>query len=892
MSPHTVSVVISPPTVDLDSYEPFDEEYIRTVDEILSDEPSFDASFDAYNSGISTDGANDSPQRERGTSRASVGKGTGRTHKKSPYFSTGQMSQRRIGSKRSIPRIDVDGDDGDKNEDDNEDDLTPATSVESVKIQVADNNIGNEHHNNKTYAKANGDAVEDDITEEDIVFASVGPEAQARLLDFIASHSFMRGGSYPVRRSKRRTFVCELYEQAKSTGMDEHSIDRLTNYVRKTYLELYGKDYGDTQGSEFGDEIDDVAGERRSSSKVSKKERKRKRSNGDTAKQKPKKSRSQSSQSSEEKRTTSIADSHTDPKREVIDLEAEYPLEDFASATEHEVLESISPAEELPKRRPSISKQSDRSSKHNRSNGFTFVTPEKRNNRASALSSSKQSLRSPANSKDEPICLESDSDGPKKSTTAAPVAHLANPIFSDRPETRKESIAAPRKEKNHRKRQSRRKRRAEKHRESLQDSEIQELAADDRHIEKDATTKKFDRENGVTASDEVKSKYFRSPQQVDGLASSSQISATYSANYVRDYKHIPEETRQILTEFGLPFDFLDSDSDSDLSDVPSDDSILDHDAFLWGVIQPHVRDETFVRPAEGIPRTPLKKTLSAEPDVPFVMTLRPRPPKVSPYFPKPLIDPDSCLPFPSIDAPTFGLVQEQLAHDPFRLLIATIFLNRTRGGVALPVLFRVFDHFPTVHDMSTADFWKLLSMIRSLGFQNERAKKCIDLAKTWLARPPTKGRRYRRLHYPRKLDGKDVGREECIGDDEDDTRVAWEIAHLPGVGPYSLDSWRIFCRDELRGLAKDWKGNGAASADFEPEWKSVLPQDKELRAYLTWMWLKEGWVWDRHTGKRKRASEKMMRAARRGGVAQEQDGNFVLEMSPVKRVANGLTAWS
>lgn len=378
-----------------------------------------------------------------------------------------------------------------------------------------------------------------------------------------------------------------------------------------------------------------------------------------------------------------------------------------------------------------------------------------------------------------------------------------------------------------------------------------------------------------------------SPQQVDGLAS---IPATYSANYARDYKSIPEETRQILSEFGLPADFLDSGSDSDLSDVPSDDDILDDDAFLRGVMQPPVQGEIFVRPAEGIPRTPPKSAVPAEPDVPFVMTLRPRPPKVSPYFPKPLFDPDSCLPFPSIDAPTFGLVQEQLAHDPFRLLIATIFLNRTRGGVALPVLFRVFDHFRTVHDMSTADFSKLVSMIHSLGFQNERAQKCINLAKAWLARPPKKGSRYRRLHYPRKMDGKDVGREECIGDD--DTRVAWEIAHLPGVGPYSLDSWRIFCRDELRGLAKDWKGNGAASADFVPEWKSVLPQDKELRAYLTWMWLKEGWIWDRHTGERRRASEKMMRAARRGGVALEQEGNFVLQTSPVKKVANGLTAWS
>ncbi|GFF32037.1 hypothetical protein IFM51744_01643 [Aspergillus udagawae] len=502
MSPHAVSVVISPPTVDLDSYEPFDEEYIRTVDEILSDEPSFDASFDAYSDGISTDGANDSPQRGRGTGRASVGKRTGHTHKKSPYFSTGPMSQRRVGSKRSIIRIDVDEEDDDEDDDEeesededkDEDDFTPATSVESMKIQVADKNIENNHRNNKTYAKANGNAVEDDIAEEDIVFASVEPEAQARLLDFIASHPFMRDGSYPARRSRRRTFVCELYEQAKSTGMDEHSIDRLTNYVRKTYLELYAKDYVDIQGSEFGDEIDDVAGERRRSSKASKKNRKRKRSNGDTVKDKSKKSRSQSSQSSEEKYIASMADSHDDANPEVIDLEAEYPLEDFfaSAAAEPEALTSVSPAEELPKtRRPSVSKQSDRSSKHERSNGFSCVTPKKRKNRAGALTSSKHSLRSPANSQDEPICLESDSDGPKKSATAAPDAHS-----SEKPETLKESVARPRKERNSKKRRYRRKRRAEKYRESLRDSEIQELAADDRHIDEYARTKKFNRKNG------------------------------------------------------------------------------------------------------------------------------------------------------------------------------------------------------------------------------------------------------------------------------------------------------------------------------------------------------------------------------------------------------------
>ncbi|CAG7979920.1 unnamed protein product [Penicillium salamii] len=270
---------------------------------------------------------------------------------------------------------------------------------------------------------------------------------------------------------------------------------------------------------------------------------------------------------------------------------------------------------------------------------------------------------------------------------------------------------------------------------------------------------------------------------------------------------------------------------------------------------------------------------------PTPQTPRRRYPKLSPYFPIAQVDPESCLPFPPIDAPSFGLIQEQLAHDPFRLLIATIFLNRTRGGVALPVLFQVFERYPTIEAMASATQSDLVSMIRCLGFQNQRARKCITLAQTWLTDPPTPHKRYRRIHYPREYDGRNVGRDECI--DAEDLRVAWEVAHLPGVGAYSLDSWRIFCRDELRGLATDWIGTGANEAGFVPEWKCVLPQDKELRAYLTWMWLKEGWAWDHNTGDLTAASEQTMKAARSGGIAHEEDGNWVLETSPVK-AKNGL----
>lgn len=375
----------------------------------------------------------------------------------------------------------------------------------------------------------------------------------------------------------------------------------------------------------------------------------------------------------------------------------------------------------------------------------------------------------------------------------------------------------------------------------------------------------------MTAGDEVMSKYFTSTKWRRTEPARDTETDPINTPVVPDCDTLPwsDGVDQFLLDLLLS-------SDSSLSDVPSDVSAITVEKC------PPSPTSAATNPPEGPDSTPLSATESLQPPA---KKARKKPPKVSPYFPKATGDTESCLPFPPISVESFGLIQEQLAHDPFRLLLATIFLNRTRGGVAIPVLFRLFERYPTIESMAAADLVDVVDMIHCLGFQNQRAKKCIELAKTWLVAPPEKGKRYRKLHYPKKGDGRDVGAEECI--DDDDPRVAWEIAHLPGVGAYAIDSWRIFCRDRLRGVASDWKGNGAEEG-FIPEWKRVLPMDKELRAYLTWMWLKEGWVWDRETGERTRASEKMMRAAKKGGLAYEQDGNWVLEMSPVK-VPNGLS---
>ncbi|KAG8670877.1 hypothetical protein FPOAC1_004111 [Fusarium poae] len=214
---------------------------------------------------------------------------------------------------------------------------------------------------------------------------------------------------------------------------------------------------------------------------------------------------------------------------------------------------------------------------------------------------------------------------------------------------------------------------------------------------------------------------------------------------------------------------------------------------------------------------------------------------------------------PTIHAPRFGLIQETLSTNLYALLVATVLWNRTRGTQARPVFDKLISKYPTPTHLAAASFVDLAELIRPIGLYNSRAARFIAFAKAWVENPPHKTKRYRKLHYPIKGDGSDVGKNEVL--DEDDERQGWEVAHLPSLGPYAIDSYRIFHRDMLRGLAKDWNGD-KSEPGFEPEWKRVVPLDKELRAFLRWMWLKESWIWDPETGNKVKASAERLESER------------------------------
>ncbi|KAK0465172.1 DNA glycosylase, partial [Desarmillaria tabescens] len=142
---------------------------------------------------------------------------------------------------------------------------------------------------------------------------------------------------------------------------------------------------------------------------------------------------------------------------------------------------------------------------------------------------------------------------------------------------------------------------------------------------------------------------------------------------------------------------------------------------------------------------------------------------------------------------------ELVAHDPWKLIIAVTLLNKTSGKLAIPVFWELVDRWPTPLSLSQASDEELVDLIHPLGTQTIRAKRLIEMSKSYLLDPPSP---YDRKKYP-----------------------PTPISHLPGTGRYALDSYRIFCT--------------AYEDPSSQEWKAIVPSDKKLVQYIKWKWAVE-----------------------------------------------------
>ncbi|XP_070789695.1 methyl-CpG-binding domain protein 4 [Pituophis catenifer annectens] len=158
--------------------------------------------------------------------------------------------------------------------------------------------------------------------------------------------------------------------------------------------------------------------------------------------------------------------------------------------------------------------------------------------------------------------------------------------------------------------------------------------------------------------------------------------------------------------------------------------------------------------------------------------------KTSPYFSRKLIkeapSPPRRKAFRKWTPPRspFNLVQETLFHDPWKLLIATIFLNKTSGKMAIPVLWEFFKKYPSPNVARTTNWKEMSELLKPLGLYELRAKTIVKFSDEYLVK---------QWKYP---------------------------IELHGIGKYGNDSYRIFCVNE---------------------WKEVQPQDHKLNIYHSWL---------------------------------------------------------
>ncbi|KAK0506088.1 DNA glycosylase [Armillaria luteobubalina] len=166
---------------------------------------------------------------------------------------------------------------------------------------------------------------------------------------------------------------------------------------------------------------------------------------------------------------------------------------------------------------------------------------------------------------------------------------------------------------------------------------------------------------------------------------------------------------------------------------------------------------------------------------------------------------------------------ELVAHDPWKLIVAVTLLNKTSGKLAIPVFWELVDRWPTPLSLSQASDEELVNLIRPLGTQTIRAKRLIEMSKSYLLDPPSPYDVRRSKPAPLPSSASLTNGQGSPGKRK--KYPPTPISHLPGTGRYALDSYRIFCT--------------AYENPLSQEWKVIVPTDKKLIQYIKWKWAAE-----------------------------------------------------
>lgn len=131
----------------------------------------------------------------------------------------------------------------------------------------------------------------------------------------------------------------------------------------------------------------------------------------------------------------------------------------------------------------------------------------------------------------------------------------------------------------------------------------------------------------------------------------------------------------------------------------------------------------------------------------------------------------------------YGLIQEKLYKDPWKLLVACMLLNKTAGQQMHKVIWNLFDFVGSPEAAVAARTEDIANMIHSLGLHKKRANMIQRFS------------------------------VEYMRDD-------WaDVSELHGIGKYASDAYTIFC---------------------EGRWREVIPNDHMLLKYWEWLHKTQG----------------------------------------------------
>ncbi|KIJ59072.1 hypothetical protein HYDPIDRAFT_44169 [Hydnomerulius pinastri MD-312] len=183
------------------------------------------------------------------------------------------------------------------------------------------------------------------------------------------------------------------------------------------------------------------------------------------------------------------------------------------------------------------------------------------------------------------------------------------------------------------------------------------------------------------------------------------------------------------------------------------------------------------------------------------------------------------------------LIQESISDDPWKVLIAVRLLNVTTGKVAIPAFCKIIARWPTPQDLVDAPIDELVELLRPLGLYNKWAKWLKDISKAYIEDPsrypsaesqtsqplpsptPSPSPTPPPTPSPSALQTPPTSNQRNPNarrrpSTKRPPYARTPISHFPGVGPYALDSFWIFCRGSLDPNAK------------EDEWKRVMPGER------------------------------------------------------------------